>query len=378
MRLPARLRPGPRLHACALLAVLVPGLLCAAPDGPTRPGAGARPRRSSPPPVPPPPPPGDWTTQSGQQAGPSESTTTTPAPTEPPPPGIIDVTPPPPDLDTLFNDSPAGGFEPATWMHAPSAHVVSNETYTADACSRLLADDTLPDNARAALLGGRARARMRMWRLDAARADIEAAIELDPTSAPLRLVHAELLACFNTPADADLAMQEALRLDPESSRIARALGLLRFQQGSMQSAAEALDLHLTYTADSGTAAGDATLPLLRAVAASDLSSIDAPNDPEAPWLGQLTAYLAGRIDRETLLARAREPLGASPDEAACTAWFYLGQRSLVRADRERATLDFLACIRTGHTALPEYRLAVAALIRLRAIKGDSLPGRLAQ
>ena len=98
--------------------------------------------------------------------------------------------------------------------------------------------------------------------------------------------------------------------------------------------------------------------------------------------GDASVVLAGGTENMSrapyLLERARNPRGAAPDEAACTAWFYLGQRSLTLADGARATLDLLACLRTGHTALPEYRLAVATLIRLRALKPDSLPGRLAQ
>lgn len=366
-----------------IIACLVAMSASAGPDGPTRPGAGPRPRKSSPAtPVPPPPPAGEWTTQSGTSAPKPASgaaTPETPAPTEPQEPaGLIDVTPPPPEFDPLFDDRPIASFEPISWPHAPSANVVSNESYTEEACTRLLSDDTLPGQARAALLGGRARARMRMWRLDAARADIEAAVAFDPSSAPLRLVQAELLACFGSTDEADSVVQQAFALDPESTLSARALGLIRFQQGSLQSAADALATHLAHAATTGTATGDATLPLLRAVAASDTGALESRDDPEAPWPAQLAIYLAGRIDRETLLARAHDPRGAAPDEAACTAWFYLGQRSLARADGERATLDFLACLRTGHTALPEYRLAVAQLIRLRAIKADSLPGRLAQ
>lgn len=361
------------LTAAVLAAVLGAGTLCAAPDGPRRPGAGPRPRKSSPSvPVPPPPPPGEWTTQ----AGPRPDAT---APAEPAPgPAAAAEPEAPPPPDPLFDDRPTGSFEPITWTHAPSGYVVSTETYTEEACTRLLADDTLPGTARAALLGGRARARLRMWRLDAARADIEAALVLDPRSAPLRLVHAELLACFGQADEADSVLQAALALDPESALISRALGLVRYQQGSMQSAADALAAHLAYAATEGTAAGDATLPLLRAVAADDLTSLDVMAGPDAPWITQLTAFLAGRIDRVTLLDRARTPRGAAPDEAACTAWFYLGQRSLARRDRERASLDLLAALRTGCTAIPEYRLAAADLIRLRTIRADSLPGRLAQ
>jgi lipoprotein NlpI len=362
--------------ALAGLAVLT---AAAGPDGPTRPGSGPRPRKSgTTTPVPPPPPAKDWTTQAGTgapapgQASP-EAAPAKPAPPEPPA-GLIDATPPPPAIDPLFDDRPTGSFEPISWLHAPSGNVVANESYTEEACSRLLADGTLPDNARAAVLGGRARARMRMWRLDAARADIERAIEFDPSSAPLRLVHAELLTCFGSTDEADSVVQQAFALDPESTLSARALGLIRFQQGSLQAAADALAAHLAHAA----ATGDATLPLLRAVAASDTGSLGAHDDPAAPWVAQLAAFLAGRISRETLLERARTPRGAAPDEAACTAWFYLGQRSLTLADGARATLDLLACVRTGHTALPEYRLAVATLIRLRAFKPDSLPGRLAQ
>lgn len=374
-RLPWRIRGFPLILA-SLVVIAV-----SAADGPTRPGSGPRPRKTAPGvPAPPPPAAGEWTTQTGQggtkPVAPAPSTEATPTPEEPA--GLVDVTPPPPEVDPLFDDRPVASFESVTWAHAPSANVVSNETYTEQACTRLLADDTLPGAARGAVLGGRARARMRMWRLDAARADIEAAVALDPRSAPLHLVHAELLACFNSTDEADSVVQQAFALDPESTLSARALGLIRFQQGSLQSAADALAAHLRHSAATGTATGDSTLPLLHAVAASETTALQGATEPEAPWIAQLAAHLTGRIDRETLLARAHEPRGAAPDEAACTAWFYLGQRSLARAEKERATLDLLACLRTGHTALPEYRIAVAQLIRLGALKPDSLPGRLAQ
>lgn len=371
------LLPSRRTLAAAVVAALLgAGTLPGAPDGPSRPGAGPRPRKSSPSvPAPPPPPPSEWTTQAGPRTGTNARAEPAPGPAEPAA-AAEPETPPPPD--PLFDDRPTGSFEPITWTHAPSGYVVSTETYTEEACTRLLADDTLPGTARAALLGGRARARTRMWRLDAARTDIEAALALDPRSAPLRLVHAELLACFGQTDEADSVLQEAFALDPESTLSARALGLIRFQQGSMQSAADALATHLTYAANTGTAAGDATLPLLRAVAADDLGSLDATAGPDVLWTAQLTAFLAGRIDRATLLDRARTPRDVTPDEAACTAWFYLGQRNLARRDRERASLDLLAALRTGCTAIPEYRLAAADLIRLRTIRADSLPGRLAQ
>lgn len=362
-----------RTPAAVFLAV---ALAVAATAQPSRPGSGSRGRKSPPSAPAPPPPPTEWTTETGprQSAPAPDQPPSEPAPAEPVP-DLPPVAPPP---DPLFDDRPSGSFEPVTWMHRPSGQVVSTESYTEEACSRLLADDTLPAAARASLLGGRARARMRMWRLDAARADIEAALGLDAGSAALHLVHAEILACHGRTDDADSALQEAFALDPASTFSARVLGLLRFQQGSLQAAAEALRLHLAHVAEAGTATGDATLPLLHAVAADDTRALKPAEGPEAPWVDQLAAYLRAQIDRAELLARAHTPRGAAPDEAACTAWFYLGHRSLARGDRERATLDFLAALRTGCTAAPEYRLAVAALIRLQVLRADSLPGRLAQ
>lgn len=378
--------PSPRRRFVALLLALASSLGLAADSAWARPADGARPRKpgsSQRVPVPPPPPPGEWTTQAGPrtaepQADPADGSTAAGNEAAAGEDTGAAPAPPEPAVDRLFDDRPSGSFEPVTWMHRPSGEVVSTETYTENACNRLLADTTLPPNARAALLGGRARARMRMWRLDSARSDIEAALELDPRAAQLHLVHAEILACFGRTDDADSVLQRAFDLDPESSYTARVLGLIRFQQGSLQSAAEALALHLERAARQGTASGDATLPLLQAVAASDMQAIDGPDDPGAPWPRQIAAFLTGRIGREALLERARSPRGASPDEAACTTWFYLGQRSLALNDRERASLDLLACLRTGCTAAPEYRLAAAALIRLGILRADSLPGRLAQ
>lgn len=363
--------------AVLLLGVAWTGL---AADGPSRPASGTRPRKSAPrAPAIPPPRPGEWTTQTGSPAAPaprSPDATTSPAPEATPP---APEAPPPPAAppDPLFDDRPTGYFEPITWKHRPSPQVVSSESSTEEACSRLLQDDTLPPGARAALLGGRARARMRMWQLAAAREDIEAAVALDARAAPLYLVQAEVLACFGETDAADSVVQKAVEFDPESTFSARVLGLIRFQQGSMQSAADALALHLDRSRSTGIATGDATLPLLRAVAAGDMSGLDPAEHADNPWPAQLAAFLRHRIDRATLLERARRPKGAAPDEAACTAWFYLGQRSLAEKDADRARLDLLAAVRTGSTAMPEYRLAVAALIRLGVLKADSLPGQLA-
>jgi len=276
--------------------------------------------------------------------------------------------------DPLFDDRPSGSFAPLTWQHRPSVQTVSIETETAQACQRLLANAELPPVARAALLGGRSRARLRMWRLDDALTDCEAALALDPSSAGLHLLHADILACYGRNDEADTWLQQASIRDPASTLIARSLGLLRFQQGSLDAAAEALAVHLAHAASEGTGREDATLPLLRAVAAGETGSLSAVDDPGAPWIRQLEALLVGRIDRATLLARAQQPQGAAADTAACTAWFYLGQRSLARGERERAGRDFLAALRTGATSTVEYRLAAAALIRLSVLSAASLPG----
>lgn len=382
---PRCLLPWRSLCVALVLATLAGPALGA--DGPTRPGVGSRPRRSPPAtPVPPPRPAGDWTTQVGPRndpraahppaSAPAQGTSPdtpaeTPAPAEPQPQ-------PAPQPDRLFDDRPTGADGPVQWAHAPSGDVVSTETYTEEACTRLLGDPSLPDPARASLLGGRARARMRMWRLDGARADIEAALALDSHSAALHLIHAEILACLGRAGGAEEALQQAILLDPASSFVARVLGLIRFQQGSMQSAADALAIHVRHAQRVGTAAGDATLPLLRAVAANEFATLTPADHAGSPWLGQLAAFLTGSISREVLLERARDPRGASADEAACTAWFYLGMRSLARGERDRARLDLLAALRTGCTSQPEYRLAVSELIRLGVLSANSLPGRLAQ
>lgn len=326
--------------------------------------------------MPPPPPQGEWQTQTGprqpnQQPGAAQAEEPEVTPTPEP-------TPPPPPPDPLFDDSPLPFGFAAPWEHTPSANVVSTETYTEEACTRLLADTSLPPVARALVMSGRARARARMWRIDEAVADIEEALRLDASAAQLQLILAEILSCLGRTDEADAILQNAFRLDPESTLAARALGLIRFQQGSMDAAAEALSFHLESTAQTGIAAGDATLPLLRAVAAGETGSLEAVDNPTAAWPSQLAAFLNGRIDRDTLLARARDPVGVTLDEAACTAWFYLAQRSLARNDRARATLDLLAAARTGCTSAAEYRLAVAGLIRLGELRADSLPGRLAE
>ncbi len=366
-----------RIPTALLLASI---LAVAAAAQPSRPASGSRGRKSSsPPPAPPPPPPTEWTTETGpRRAAPGPAREEPPPEVQPSAPEPEAEPPPPPAPDPLFDDRPTGSFEPVTWMHQPSGSVVSTEMYTEEACTRLLADPSLPAAARASLLGGRARARMRMWRLDAARADIQDALALDPRAAPLRLVHAEILACHGRTDEADTVLQDAFILDPESTFSARVLGLLRFQQGSLEAAAEALQIHLAHVAEAGTAAGDATLPLLHAIAANDTGALTPAVSPEAAWVSQLSAFLSGGMGRAELLERARAPRGATPDEAACTAWFYLAHRSLARGERDRATLDFLAAIRTGCTAVPEYRLAVAALIRLQVLRAESLPGRLAQ
>jgi lipoprotein NlpI len=272
----------------------------------------------------------------------------------------------------LLDDTATVPPTPIVWIHRPHPSVIEAEAPLERAYTLMLAEQTRSTADRAAAFAGRASSRSRQWRPEEALADIDAALRLARGSALLHLERARLLGQLGRPAEAAAPLEQAFRNEPESSRTAAVLGILRFQEGRCDAAAEALDFHLE-----AEASPPVSLRLLRACAQTrsgrrpNLSGLGTFRDP---WPGAVASFLARRIGREAFLALARAEDRAPPADAACVAWFHLGQRALLEGDRERAARDFLGALGSGATPLIEYRLAAAELIRLGVLDPRSLPG----
>jgi tetratricopeptide (TPR) repeat protein len=358
-----------RLLKIALLAVLGVATL---PLG----GCAWLPWWRRPPPAPPLPP---AVQRTELETTPLRPAAPPPAPVEAPSPATapavaLPPAEPPSPFAALFDEEPPASPATGPWIHQPHPLVREQALIRERVCTDMLSDTSRSVDERAALLAERARARLQAWQPAAALADLDAALALAPAAPETHLQRALTLGALDRAEEAAAPLQAAFHHAPESPRTAAVLGLLRFQQGRHRDAAEALGFFV----ESGVP--DPTLRLLNATARLraglpvDLSDFGSAR---GRWPEPIAAFLARRIDRDTLRALARAVETEPPVNVACQMWFYFGQRALLQGDRAQATRDFLCALGTGGTAAMEYTLAVAELIQLGVIDAASLPGEVA-
>ena len=239
--------------------------------------------------------------------------------------------------------------------------VVAEQTWRLDHASLTPAE-------RAAAHAARARARADLRQFDAARADLDLAITLAPAAAEWRRQRAWLLGALGRDTEALVDLAVAFRAEPQSTRTARVLGLLRFEQGRFADAVAALSFRL----DSEPT--DPPMRILHAIARIRMGEAVGPDELHViadssrdldPWPQAITLFMAGRLQRADLLASGRTDTADPAPARACQAWFYLGQRSLLDGDLTRAARDFRNAVRTGGTSAIEFRFTLAELARLK-------------
>lgn len=286
------------------------------------------------------------------------TTSTEPVASAPP----IGSTPPPAIAPSGFDDEgdaplpeDADQIAPHELIVRAALPIVAEQTWRLDHA-------TLTPSERAAALATRARARADLRQFDMARADLDEAIKLAPGTAEWRRQRAWLLGALGRDREARADLDVAFRAEPQSTRTARVLGLLRFEQGRFADAVAALSFRLESEPT------EPPLAVLHAIARvrsgdsggrEEMRAIAEASRTLDPWPQAITLYMAGRLQREDLLAFGRTDTSDPAPARACQAWFYLGQRALLDGQTSQATRDFRNALRTGGTSAIEFRFALA-------------------
>jgi lipoprotein NlpI len=166
--------------------------------------------------------------------------------------------------------------------------------------------------------------------------------------------------------DAALRSFEQLQAQDPGGGAAQWSGTLHLQQGQARLAEAQLRGALERA--SGDSRGFALLWLYLATEAEGRGRATiAPHlddvDPKT-LVGALLHHFAGRLDREQLLALARQPADMERLNLA-EAWFYLGQQHLVRGETEAAVQAMHRVLDTDAVPYREHTLARLALRRLQ-------------
>ena len=232
-------------------------------------------------------------------------------------------------------------------------------------------------------------------RLDEAVDDFSTAIRLDPKFAVAVINRGVTLMDLNSPQPAEIDFDNAIRLQPQNVMLKQMRAAARVVQGEFEMAiadytavskanpAEVLPIHERgfarfYKRDFAGAAADfewsygrqpqwmylvpwQALSLMRAGQAEAglklLDPILEKPSTETNWIGQICAFLAGKIDEETLLKGTVDAEGKPVSTMLCEAHFFIGQKRLLADDAAGANEHFDEAVATKVHHMAAHRAA---------------------
>ncbi|HEX9648482.1 MAG TPA: tetratricopeptide repeat protein [Alphaproteobacteria bacterium] len=270
----------------------------------------------------------------------------------PPPPNVAAGTPPPPVVAqapavVAALPAPAGQEplpRPTTDREAIAKSAQLNELgwdrerddrydSAIDAFTRALA--LRPDYAEAYF--GRAWANERLDRLDQAIADYGQAVRLKPDFATAYNSRGIALLYRGRHAEAGNDFATAFDLgDGELKRYAMLWRYIAFERDGQDAPAQL---------------------------AADARAVDLDR-----WPGVLARYYLGESSTDAVLAEAESKDPITRRERLCVAYFFLGQRALLRGDPSHAKDYFRSTLDTGVTAFAQYAAAERELLRLTSVR----------
>ena len=202
-----------------------------------------------------------------------------------------------------------------------------------DAFTRALA--LRPDYAEAYF--GRAWANERLDRLDQAIADYGQAVRLKPDFATAYNSRGIALLYRGRHAEAGNDFATAFDLgDGELKRYAMLWRYIAFERDGQDAPAQL---------------------------AADARAVDLDR-----WPGVLARYYLGESSTDAVLAEAESKDPITRRERLCVAYFFLGQRALLRGDPSHAKDYFRSTLDTGVTAFAQYAAAERELLRLTSVR----------
>ncbi|HEY7320736.1 MAG TPA: tetratricopeptide repeat protein [Candidatus Binatia bacterium] len=163
---------------------------------------------------------------------------------------------------------------------------------------------------------------------------------------------------YRRKGDYDRAMtdyDQVIRLNPKYASAYSSRGLVRFYQEQFSAAASDFSQALQFAPKS-----------LYAILLNYLAQARAGNDsPEGlaqategldlkQWPGPIVSLYLGKISEDVVFNAVTDPDPTRERQKRCQAYFYVGQRSLIRQNNAEAAKMFREAVATEALALPEY------------------------
>lgn len=243
------------------------------------------------------------------------------------------------------------------------------ESERREGATRLLAGTGLSEVERARLHLQRSSVCLTLGDYAGAIADMQRVIEFVPKDADFRVMLARALWFAGREADCEVELEQARKFEKGNRSVVLLTALLAFAREDWRAAATGFDKHWT-TAPAGTnETYSAFFAHLAHARLTDPESAGATAAlrfamDEQLWPRPITEMLLG----QTAPARLDE-LAVHPDPTRQRSWrtdvnFYIGERALIRGDRDEAIARFRRVLALGMPVEYEYHLARARLRRL--------------
>lgn len=200
-------------------------------------------------------------------------------------------------------------------------------------------------------------------RFEAALADIDEALELQPGVVPWLIDRAVILSKLGRIDEAEALFAQVRKKAPKNDYLRSSLAVFAFGQ---QRFGEAEELFRTVPADHPNRSYEAIFAYLAGLrrGESDRTSLEANRPAAGQWPAPIQDYLLGRIDRAELLRAARDTFDLRTTEQQCEAYFSLAQSALAKGDATAARRELENCVQSGIVGFIEYDLARRELERL--------------
>jgi len=261
------------------------------------------------------------------------------------------------------------GLPPPPPVHERTAR---RESERREGATRLLAGTGLSDLERARLHLQRSSVCLTLGDHAGAIIDMQRVIEYAPKDADFRVMLARALWFAGRDTECAIELEQARKFEPKNRNVVLLTALLAYAREDWSAAAGGFDKHWS-SAPAGTTEPYSALyahlahaRLSGAESAAATAALRFAMD-EPLWPRPITEALQGQIAPVVL-----DELAVHPDPARQRSWrtevnFYLGERALVRGDRDEAVARFRRVLALGLPAKNEYKIAS---MRLRGLGVD--------
>ncbi len=201
-------------------------------------------------------------------------------------------------------------------------------------------------------------------RLEAALADIDEALQLQPDVVPWLIDRAVILSKLGRPAEAEALFAQLRTRAPRNDYLRSSLAVFAYSQERF---GEAEQLFRAVPADHPNRPYEAIFAFLAGLRRGDTDPawLEKNRPADGAWPAPIQDFLLGKIDRAALLRGARDTFDLRTTEQQCEAYFSLGQVALARGEVATARRELENCVQSGIVGFIESELARRDLARLR-------------